>query len=73
MNKSPDFFLSAEERLNRALEEVRAVVMEQRENAVMAERRKVEELEESLAQLRQVIMSQCYFQIFHQQNKTKSL
>lgn len=46
--------ITGEEKLNRAIDEIRAVETEKRENCVQAERRKQEELQASIEQLRQV-------------------
>ena len=48
MHKSPLHGFSAEERLNRALEEIKAVEEEKRIIAVESEQKKIEELQESV-------------------------
>lgn len=46
--------LAGEEKLNRAIDEIRAVEAEKRENALQSERAKVDELDAAMAKLRQV-------------------
>jgi hypothetical protein len=52
------FILSVEERMNRAIDDIRAVEGEKLDGAVQAERRKIEELEATLEQLRAVSLSE---------------
>ncbi|XP_041377668.1 forkhead-associated domain-containing protein 1-like isoform X3 [Gigantopelta aegis] len=49
--------LEGEEKLNRAIDEIRAVETEKRENEVGAERRRVEEIEAAMEQLRESLTS----------------
>ena len=51
-------YITGEERLNRAISDLRAVETERRENAVDMEKRRCEELETNMAALKQSFLEQ---------------